>query len=229
MAELFYNIKKSTTPRDEEFLGIEKFNPYHGADGRFTSAGGATSFTYKPGASKAHNAAISREKERSAKATPTSGSVKTTQAESKPDMKNMAFIGTPRVSTDEAAKLLHHAGWTSADRDTIEMEFDLTPDYADKVVAAMKKKESNSSKEAKATKTPGGSKKNQPEGDRKISNRKGGEIMDDIGTPKVSTRAAVSALKQAGFKRKDMKQIQRQYDLSDAQAKEISDNWNKYR
>ncbi len=43
---------------------IEKFNPYHGADGRFTTAGGARSFTFKPGASSAHNAAIERERKR---------------------------------------------------------------------------------------------------------------------------------------------------------------------
>lgn len=45
---------------------IEKFNPYHGRDGRFATAGGATSFTYKPGASRAHDLAIQREKERTA-------------------------------------------------------------------------------------------------------------------------------------------------------------------
>ncbi|MDO4280771.1 MAG: hypothetical protein Q4C56_03990 [Peptococcaceae bacterium] len=41
---------------------IDKFNPYHGADGRFTSANAASSFTWKPGASAAHDAAIAREK-----------------------------------------------------------------------------------------------------------------------------------------------------------------------
>jgi hypothetical protein len=40
---------------------IEKFNPYHGKDGRFTSAnGGAASFTYAPGKSEAHDMAIAR-------------------------------------------------------------------------------------------------------------------------------------------------------------------------
>lgn len=41
---------------------VEKFNPYHGKDGRFTTSGGATSFTYAPGKSKAHDKAIAREK-----------------------------------------------------------------------------------------------------------------------------------------------------------------------
>ena len=45
---------------------IEKFNPYHDQLGRFTTAGGATSFTYRPGASVAHDNAIAREKARHA-------------------------------------------------------------------------------------------------------------------------------------------------------------------
>ena len=48
---------------------VNKFNPYHDARGRFTSAGGAASFTYAPGKSKAHDMAIQREKERRASAT----------------------------------------------------------------------------------------------------------------------------------------------------------------
>lgn len=43
---------------------VEKFNPYHGKDGRFASANNATSFTYAPGKSKAHDMAIAREKDR---------------------------------------------------------------------------------------------------------------------------------------------------------------------
>ena len=45
---------------------VEKFNPYHDSRGRFASANGAASFTYSPGKSKAHDAAIAREKERQA-------------------------------------------------------------------------------------------------------------------------------------------------------------------
>lgn len=45
---------------------IAKFNPYHDKLGRFTTAGSATSFTYKPGASTAHDRAIEREKQRTA-------------------------------------------------------------------------------------------------------------------------------------------------------------------
>lgn len=43
---------------------IEKFNPYHGKDGRFSTADASASFTYSPGKSKAHDNAIAREKER---------------------------------------------------------------------------------------------------------------------------------------------------------------------
>ena len=47
---------------DEIVVDIEKFNPYHGKDGRFASAsgGGAVSFTYAPGKSEAHDMAIAR-------------------------------------------------------------------------------------------------------------------------------------------------------------------------
>lgn len=48
----------------KSYFDIEKFNPYHDQLGRFTTPGGATSFTYSPGKSKAHDAAIAREKER---------------------------------------------------------------------------------------------------------------------------------------------------------------------
>ena len=52
----------------KHFVLIRKFNPYHGKDGRFTNAGGAASFTWKPGASAAHDKAIEREKKRIAEA-----------------------------------------------------------------------------------------------------------------------------------------------------------------
>ena len=50
--------------RNRNFNIINKFNPYHGKDGRFASSGSAASFTYKPGASTAHSKAIEREKEK---------------------------------------------------------------------------------------------------------------------------------------------------------------------
>lgn len=45
---------------------VTKFNPYHDRLGRFTTATGATSFTYKPGKGKIYDNAIAREKERTA-------------------------------------------------------------------------------------------------------------------------------------------------------------------
>ena len=44
---------------------VAKFNPYHDRLGRFSTAGGATSMTYRPGASAAHDNAIARAKEQS--------------------------------------------------------------------------------------------------------------------------------------------------------------------
>lgn len=54
------NINKAVS-----YERLKKFNPYHGRDGRFTFANGATSFTYKPG-TKAGDKAIEREKARQA-------------------------------------------------------------------------------------------------------------------------------------------------------------------
>lgn len=61
-------IGKSDPDRFDEIHEIEKFNPYHDRLGRFSTANGAASFTYKPGASTAHDRAIAREKERHAAA-----------------------------------------------------------------------------------------------------------------------------------------------------------------
>lgn len=59
------------------FEEILKFNPYHGKDGRFASAGMASSFTYAPGKSRAHDLAIERHKERMAAIAPTEAQEKT--------------------------------------------------------------------------------------------------------------------------------------------------------
>lgn len=44
----------------DHIVEIEKFNPYHDSRGRFASANSATSFTYAPGKSNAHDLAIAR-------------------------------------------------------------------------------------------------------------------------------------------------------------------------
>lgn len=61
----------------KNFTEILKFNPYHGRDGRFASAGAATSFTFAPGKSRAHDLAIERHKERMAAIAPTAAQDKT--------------------------------------------------------------------------------------------------------------------------------------------------------
>ena len=65
-AKVYYDSKKKVAKTFGEL--VEKFNPYHDAKGRFTFANSATSFTYSPGKSKAHDNAIAREKERHAAA-----------------------------------------------------------------------------------------------------------------------------------------------------------------
>lgn len=52
----------------DRIVEVNKFNPYHDVKGRFATANSATSFTYAPGKSKAHDNAIAREKERQAAA-----------------------------------------------------------------------------------------------------------------------------------------------------------------
>ena len=59
------------------FSDVQKFNPYHDARGRFATAGGAASFTYAPGKSRAHDLAIERHKERMAGIMPSEAQSKT--------------------------------------------------------------------------------------------------------------------------------------------------------
>ena len=58
---------------------VEKFNPYHDARGRFATAGNYSSFTYKPGKSKAHDLAIQRMKQRQQAAAASSSKPKATK------------------------------------------------------------------------------------------------------------------------------------------------------
>ena len=57
-------VKKALQCTAKSFSDVLKFNPYHDKLGRFASSSSATSFTYKPGASTAHDNAIAREKEK---------------------------------------------------------------------------------------------------------------------------------------------------------------------
>lgn len=70
---------------------IEKFNPYHDRLGRFTTGGGASSFTWKPGASAAHDSAIAREKERASSGTSAGGSKDDTRASERGHIKPKSY------------------------------------------------------------------------------------------------------------------------------------------
>ena len=59
-----YDVILEVSKHIDSIVEVEKFNPYHDAKGRFSTADGHTSFTYAPGKSKAHDLAIAREKER---------------------------------------------------------------------------------------------------------------------------------------------------------------------
>ena len=70
------------------FAEILKFNPYHDNKGRFASADSATSFTYAPGKSTAHDAAIQREKDAHA-------------AEAGKGFKGTLYHGSPATDIEE--------------------------------------------------------------------------------------------------------------------------------
>lgn len=103
---------------------IHKFNPYHGPDGRFTTSGGATSFTYKPGASRAHDLAIAREKERHAAAAASDGG-KQKIAEAETKIKSMlkegAEVKLEGIDSDCASDMA----------ESIKMVFDKYPTVKD--------------------------------------------------------------------------------------------------
>ena len=65
MSKIDY-IQEVGKSRYDAIREIEKFNPYHDAKGRFATADGATSFTYKPGQGAMYDNAIRRERERQA-------------------------------------------------------------------------------------------------------------------------------------------------------------------
>lgn len=70
------------------FAEILKFNPYHDSKGRFASADSATSFTYAPGKSTAHDAAIQRAKDAHA-------------AETEKGFKGTLYHGSPATDIEE--------------------------------------------------------------------------------------------------------------------------------
>ena len=76
----------------KSYAELRKFNPYHDARGRFSTANGSASFTYAPGKSKAHDLAIAREKERQAKLD--------AEAKAKAETKAKAALGNTESQKD---------------------------------------------------------------------------------------------------------------------------------
>lgn len=70
------------------FADVLKFNPYHDSKGRFAPADSATSFTYAPGKSTAHDAAIQRAKDAHA-------------AETEKGFKGTLYHGSPATDIEE--------------------------------------------------------------------------------------------------------------------------------
>lgn len=58
------SVKDSSDGVSKSYDEMRKFNPYHDARGRFSTANGSASFTYAPGKSKAHDLAIQRAKDK---------------------------------------------------------------------------------------------------------------------------------------------------------------------
>ena len=71
------------------FADLTKFNPYHDSKGRFASSSSAASFTYAPGKSTAHDAAIQREKDADG------------AAATKKGFKGILYHGSPATDIEE--------------------------------------------------------------------------------------------------------------------------------
>ena len=112
-------IKKSSKIA-KTFDEILKFNPYHDSKGRFASADSATSFTYAPGKSKAHDNAIAREKERHAAGKP--------EAEDTPRMKAIHNIEDKiRNQNYETAAVVDKDGNVLVNKDGGKSQVGFTP------------------------------------------------------------------------------------------------------
>lgn len=108
---------------------VEKFNPYHDSRGRFTTAGSAASFTYKPGQGAMYDKAIAREKERTA-------AMAQAEKPNKPEADENGF--TPAKSKEEAVEYaktklnMESVNYGNLDVDTIN--------HVNKEITAIQKK-----------------------------------------------------------------------------------------
>lgn len=114
--------------KKKTFLDILKFNPYHDRLGRFATSGSATSFTYAPGKSKAHDRAIEREK---AKAAATPGA----SWSQKMDEELNTMLGK---KSNEQAEFLYDSGMLSMDAAVEAMNNGTTQAHIKNYFAIMK-------------------------------------------------------------------------------------------
>ena len=114
-AKTFSEVRKART-----FSEIMKYNPYHDRLGRFATGGGAASFTYKPGASAAHDKSIEREKEKAHTAATQSNYEKLKQKYGTPDIgtKRTTDVHKFKKSIEDAKAANKHGG--SVDTHTLK-------------------------------------------------------------------------------------------------------------
>lgn len=101
----------------KSFSEIIKFNPYHDRLGRFTTAGTAASFTYKPGQGAMYDKAIAREKERTAATANPASKYGITQQQADDLINNSSII-----SFNQKTKEM---GWDKETREKFKEEFNV--------------------------------------------------------------------------------------------------------
>ena len=141
-----WNPDRKDKPVAKTFADVLKFNPYHDGKGRFASANSATSFTWRPGASKMHDKAIAGEKDRTHRSDfrdKIKGLIVTSYTYDPKEMPQM-FIGIGKEvakEIDSRFKAKKKAGETTEDEPQTEDIYDVLRDvrsfgpgeYANKV------------------------------------------------------------------------------------------------
>lgn len=101
----------------KSFSEILKFNPYHDRLGRFTTAGTAASFTYKPGQGAMYDKAIAREKERTSRNASHASKYGLTDQEAEDLINNTSFMSFHQKTKD--------MGWDKEKRAKFIEEFNV--------------------------------------------------------------------------------------------------------
>ena len=165
MAKLFHDIQEIYNKNE-----IEKFNPFHDSLGRFSTGPNATSFTYKPGASKAHNRAIAREVVRTGKLGSNVRMVGTNVDEDTPGTN----VYNPKTKDGEGGELIGNAirQYNRTERMTNDGTFESARERKNRF-----KREKRSQKNGKTVGTTSGSDtKKTPPRNVAAQNRKGNEV-----------------------------------------------------